>query len=494
MAEGARAQALVIGAGTNELVCAHRLARAGLRVRVLAERAQNGEPELEEGWVPPTVVRALGRAARGLAVERPEPWATVALEDGGFFELSGDLARTVEAIRRLSPHDARRWPDFCARMAQLARFLERVYRAAPPDPASRTFAGLAQLAGFAWSVRRLGRQGMEELLRLLPMPVSDWLDEWFECDALKGALAAAGVMDLDLGPRAGGTAFNLLHRHAGSSPGVFRPPRSNLRRVLRELSGVEIRYAGPLARIEVRAGRVTAVVLAGGEEIAAPLVVSGADPRRTLLELVDPGWLDPELVRAVRHIRCRGVAAQVTLALASEPAFARLVVAPSPDYLERAHDDAKYGQLSRAPYLEALAAGKGADGRSCLRVRVQYAPYALAAGEWDETRRRALAELVLQRLRRHAPALSEAAVEHVLAPPDLEAAYGWPQGQPQHAELALDQLLWMRPHPALARYRTPIAGLYLCGPAMHPGADIAGAAGAHCAREILRDLRRGALR
>jgi phytoene dehydrogenase-like protein len=312
------------------------------------------------------------------------------------------------------------------------------------------------------------------------MSVADFLDDWFETAALKGLLGAAGVRHLQQGPRSGGTAFRLLHDHVGSPPGVFRPPRTNVARVLAGLPGVERRDAR-VVRISVRDGRVAGVVLAGGEEIAASLVVSGADPRRALLELVDPAWLDPELVRAVRNIRSRGVVARVTLTLERTPDFATLVLAPSLDHLERAYDDAKYGRVSAQPYLEARSAEAFADGRHRVHVHVQYAPYRLADGEWDDARRAKLGDAVVEMLAPHLPAVVE---RTVLSPRDLEEAHGWPEGQAHHAELALDQLLWMRPIPALARYATPITGLYLCGPAMHPG--IPGAAGANAARVILR--------
>jgi phytoene dehydrogenase-like protein len=267
----------------------------------------------------------------------------------------------------------------------------------------------------------------------------------------------------------------------GSPPGVFRPPRSNVVQVLRELPGVEIRGGARVERIVVRAGRAAGVVLANGEEIAAALVVSGVDPRRTLLELVEPGWLDPETTRAAQSIRARGVVAQMTLTLDRAPAFGTLVVAPSLDYLERAYDDAKYRRVSAHPYLEARA---GAERR--IHVHVQYAPYALADGEWDGARCAALGRRVEELLLPH---LGATVVERaVRSPRELETAHGWPEGQAHHAELALDQLLWMRPTPALARYRTPIDGLYLCGPGMHPGAGVAGAAGANAARVILRDF------
>jgi phytoene dehydrogenase-like protein len=311
--------------------------------------------------------------------ENPDPWAVAELPQDGSLELWRDMARSVESIRRVSERDAARWPDFCARMARLARFLERIYLDAPPDPLGVRFAVRARL---------LGKQGLIDLMRLLPMSVAELLDDWFESDALKGVLGAAGVMGLRQGPRSGGTAFVFLHHHVGSPPGVFRPPRTAV-----SLSG-EMRRS-VLQRIDVKEGRVQGITLADGTEIAADLVVSTLHPQRTLLELVDPAWLDPELVRAVRHIRSRA------------PAFTTFVHAPSLDHLERAHDAAKYG----------------IEGSS-------------------------------------------------LSPQSV-------------AELALDQVLWMRPVPELAHYRTPVPGLWLCGPSMHPGPGILGASGYNAARAVL---------
>ncbi|HLB14335.1 MAG TPA: NAD(P)/FAD-dependent oxidoreductase [Burkholderiales bacterium] len=479
------ADAVVIGAGVDELVAAHTLARAGYRVLVLEERAASGDAQ--SGWVPPRIARDLALDRHGLKIDHTDPWVSAALPDGGRLELWRDVARSAEAIRRLSTRDAAKWPAFCDRMARLARLLEAVYTAPPPDPISRKLGELARLAGLGLRARRLGRQGIEDLLRLLPMSVADFLDDWFEADTLKGLLGAAGVMHLQQGPRSGGTAFRLLHQLVGSPAGVFRPPRSNIARVLSELPGVERRRDAQVVRITVREGRAIGVGLASGEEIAASIVVSGADPQRTLLELVDPGWLDPELARAVRNIRRRGVVARVTLTVDREPGFSTLVLAPSLDDLEHAYDDVKYGRVSARPYLEARSAEPLADGRHRLHVHVQYAPYTLADGEWDDARRAALGDLVVETLSPHLPAVVE---RTVLAPPDLEEAYGWPEGQAHHAELALDQVLWMRPVPALARYATPIEGLYLCGPSMHPGGGIAGAAGANAARVIRRGSRR----
>jgi len=470
--------AIVIGAGANGLVAAHLLAKAGRKVVVL-ERQAGDDGALDTGWVPPRLATEL--ALPGLAVRRPDPWIAVALADGGRLELSQDLARSVEAIRRVSPKDAARWPAFCERMHRLAGFLEALYGAPPPDIESRNLGELFRLALLGARARRMGKQAVVDLLRVPPMSAAELLDEWFVSDALKGALGAGAVLHLRQGPRSGGTAFVLLHHHVGSLSGVFRPPRSNLRQVLAGLAAVEVRRGAAVLRITVQDGRAGGVVLANGDELSAPLVVSGADPRATLLGLVEPGWLDPEFAHAVRNIKCRGVAARVTLAVDRDPGFATLAVAPSLEYLERAYDDAKYGRVSASPYLEARAEDHRVD------VHVQYAPYALADGGWDDGRRRALGNAVIERLALHAPALGPSVTRcEVLTPRELEERQGLTEGNAYHGELTLDQILFMRPVAGWGRYRTPIRGLWLCGAGTHPGGAIAGGAGRLAAREILK--------
>ena len=447
-------RAIVIGTGADALVAAQLLARGGREVMVIEGRHASAE----EGWAPPKLLKAL--RLEGFQLDWPDPWLAVPLPDGGRLELRRDMAQSVEAIRRVSARDAERWPKFCARIARLARFLEGVYAAPPPDPLSPRFALRA---------RMLGRTGLADLLRILPMPVAELLDDWFESDALKGALGAAGVQHILQGPRSSGTAFRFLHQHVGCPPGVFRAPRSNVLELLRRLPRVELQET-EVASITVREGTARGVVLQDGRSLEADLVVSSADPRRSLLDLVEPGWLDPELVRALRHVRRRGVAARLRIELDRSPGFAQLAIAPSLDYLERAYDDAKHGGISRQPYIEARSEG------SRLDVLVQYAPYGVECA--------GLADTVIALLAEH---WGDAQPRHTefLAPRELEEAESWPEGQPHHAELALDQVLWMRPVPELARYRTPIRNLWLCGPGMHPGAGVAGAAGYHCAREIL---------
>jgi phytoene dehydrogenase-like protein len=471
--------AIVIGAGVNGLVAAHTLARAGRRVLVL-ERQSETDAALDVGWVPPQVIKELQLGQQGFKVERPDPWMTVALPNGGRLDLWQDPAKTMQAIRQLSAADAGKWPEFCRRMGRLAGILEAIYQAPPPDVETTNPGELLRLAGLGLKVRGMGKQGMIDLLRVLPMSVAELLDDWFESDALKAVLGAAGVLHLRQGPRSGGTAFNLLHHHVGSPPGVFRSPLSNLSQVLARLPGVEVRRGAPVARVTVQQGRATGVTLASGEEIAAPLVLSSADPRSTLLGLVDPAWLDPEFVRAVRNVKCRGVSARITLMLDRPTGFTALTVAPSLDYLERAYDDAKYGRVSRHPWLEARA-----EDRRVV-VHAQYVPYALADGRWDDARRGILGDVVVALLSQQLPTLQGVTQREVLAPPDLEARYGVTEGHLYHGEHTLDQILFMRPVPGWGQYRTPVPGLYLCGAGTHPGGAIAGGPGRNAARAALK--------
>jgi phytoene dehydrogenase-like protein len=427
---------VVLGTGIDELVAARMLMHRGRAVRVLAA---GEEPD---GTLAPQVAAELGLRQ---ALEAPDPWIS------GPVELWRDVGRSTESIRRLSRRDADRWPQFCERVARVAGFLEQLYLAPPPDPLSTRFA---------FRARRLGRQGLTDLMRFLPKSIAELADDWFESDALKGLLAALALPDLQHGARSGGTAFRLVHANVGNPPGVFLPPLGSARRGLEQ--GLDMRRVA-VERIVVRQGKVAGVTLAGGEELAADEIVSGLGPRRTLTDLVDAAWLDPQLVRAVRHIRCRSVAARIALELDRPAPFGALVVAPSLDYVERAYDHSKYGELSSHPVLHA----RRAEGNRLL-VEVQYVPRTHTDVALLE---RVAREMLL-------PHLAGVKVRHMKT--EL------PGGRAPYAELMLDQALWMRPLAGLARYRTPIAGLWLTGLSMHPGPGIGGAAGFNCVREMLR--------
>lgn len=520
-----RYDAVVVGAGHNGLVAASYLARAGWSVLVVEQGDVVGGATVTEEFHPgfrvdafahrmgPFSGRVLGDlrlGAYGLEMVRPDP-ARVALADARALSLFRDPSKAAEAMRPFSPADASRWPAFCRTVSNAARLINAVRGREPPELPHPGLGDLLRLAAVGLGLRRLGRRAMAETVRMLPMSLADLLDDWFESDVLKGAIASVGLMGLMQGPRAGGTAYALLHQiAAGEGPGDVVLVRGGMGRVAQALAGAaraagaEIRTSAAVERIVVRSDAAAEVVLAGGETLAAKRILSSADPRRTFLQMVGPEALDPGFVRQVRNVRMRGVCAKVLLALGELPQVraagdggavlgGAITVAPSLDYLERAFDDAKYGGVSEGPFVEAVIPsltdpGLAPAGRHVMSVLVQYAPYRLKAGSWDDARREALGDAVVALLARHAPNLPGAVLHRqVLSPLDLERRLGLTEGDIFQGEMALDQSFFMRPVPGWARYRTPIRGLYLCGAGAHPGGGVTGLPGYLAARAALRD-------
>ncbi|HKZ86121.1 MAG TPA: NAD(P)/FAD-dependent oxidoreductase [Anaerolineae bacterium] len=518
---------IVIGGSVNGLVAAAYLARAGQRVLVLEQRGDIGGTFVTEdafpgfrfntvvhdvGWLSPRIVQDLELARHGLDLIRPDVTVLMPLPDGGGLALWRDIGKSVEAIRRFSRSDAEKWPTFSERLGKLAGFLETVYATTIPSIATTSLSDALTALGLGRRLRGLGTTDMIEMLRMLPVSAAEWLDDWFETDALKGALGAGGVTNLCQGPRASGTALVMLHHHVGKPAGACRSLTTarggigNLANAIASAArqhGVEIRTGVEVARILVKDERATGVALANGDEIAAKRVVSALDPRRTFLGLIDPMRLEPAFVRAVQNIKYRGVTAKVNLALGELPKFKGLdesslrgliSIGPSIDYLERAYDDAKYGRVSSQPYLEAVIPSLSDPalapaGRHVMSIRVQYAPYPRTRreGDWDDARREALGDTVVDTLAGYAPNLKSSILHRqVLTPLDLEERFGLTEGHLYHGEMTLDQILFMRPVPGWAQYRAPIDGLYLCGEGTHPGGGIAGMSGHNAAREILK--------
>jgi phytoene dehydrogenase-like protein len=518
--------AIVIGAGLNGLTAAATLAKAGRRVLVVERsdtaggmaRALEFAPGFraapfahDPGWLPPAIARALG-----LAPTAPDYAAaplTVALDRREFLTLSADRARATEAIRRVAPQDAAQWGAFTDRLGKLAGFLAQLYQRPPPAGDWRAPRELVSLAGLALAFRRLGRDDMAALMRTLPMPVQDMLDDTFTHEPLKAALAAGGMQSIRQGPRSAGTAFVLLHHLAGAPAGMVRRAGAwrvenivaVLENVARRLS-VTIRTGSPVQSIAVKDDAVRGVVLDGGEELAAPLVLSSADPARTLLGMIDPVWLDPDFIHAVRNIKYRGSTAIVLYALdrlpdvpglADPQALAGMVsLTPTLNALERAYDAAKYGRISERPHVEitvpTLAAShRAAEGKHVLIARMQHAPYQLHQSQWDDGRRTALARSVTSTIEDVLPGFAGHVLhQRTLAPPDLEAEFALTEGAASHGELMLDQILFMRPLGGWARYAMPVDGLFLCGAGTHPGPGIIGGSGWLAARRALRGGRR----
>ena len=518
---------LVVGGGHNGLTAAFYLAKAGHHVTVLERRATVGGcvgvDEFALGFRAPlsnalgplrkAVVRDMGLATR-VQFLHPDP-RLVALEPGGrALHFANDIARTADAIRPFSERDAERYAAFSGALSRVGTFLGGLFEMTPPSIDAPAAGEMWEMVKVGRRFRALGRADGFRLLRWGPMAAADLVAEWFENDLLQAAIATRGVFGTAMGPwSAGSGAALMLHAALDPAPGgtsvTAKGGLGALAGAMAEAvktAGAQIRTNAPVARITVADGRATGVVLEDGTELNADAVVSNADPKRTFLHLVDPVDLEPGFLTKVRNYRARGTVAKVHLALNALPSFrgvagpsdlhGRIVIAPGIDYLERAYDASKYGELPQEPYLEITIptlsdSSLAPAGKHLMSVHVQFVPYTLSGGKsWNDARQ-ALTTTVLGILEQYAAgvgAMVEAA--QVLAPVDLEHHYGLSGGHIYHGEHALDQLFTMRPVLGWARHRTPIDRLFLCGAGTHPGGGITAAPGQNAAREIAAALAR----
>jgi phytoene dehydrogenase-like protein len=523
---------VIIGAGHNALVAAFYLARAGLHPLVLERRLVPGGAAATEEFHPgfrgstyahaaapldAQLVRDMGLARHGLEMILPDPALFAPAGDGRTLVLYRDPERSAQSIAQFSKPDAGRYAAFAQTLAKIAGVLRPLMAKTPPALRSPRPGDVWALLGAGRSLRGLGSQDMFRLLRWGPMAVADLAAEWFESEPLRAVLAGRGIFGAALGPWSAGSAALMLLRAAfdpepASGVQFVRGGMGKLASALANAAthaGAEIRNGAEVASITVRNGAAAGVALASGEEIAAKVVVSGADLRRTLLSLIDPTELEPDFVGRVRNYRSQGVLAKVNLALAGLPAFAgitgngdarlalagRIHIGPEIDYIERAFDASKYGEFSPEPYLEAaiptLSDPELAPaGAHVMSIYAQFAPYKLRGTDWH-AQRDALGNAVVKTLTRYAPDLPALILHRqVITPLDLESQLGQSGGHIFHGELALDQLFSLRPLLGWASYRTPVQRLYLCGSGTHPGVALSGSSGANAARELLKDWKK----
>ncbi len=534
-ANGVGWDAVVLGGGHNALVTAAYLAKAGRRTLVLEARDRVGGaaetadlggvrvPRLADtvGRLRPSIVKDLDLRSHGLRLVSPDVRVFAPQPDGRTVTLWTDQARTVEGLRGWSTHDADHYPAFDRLVRALARFLADLAAETPPDVKAPGLGDALTGLKLGRTFRGLGKHDAHTILRVLPMAVADFVAEAFETDAVQAAIAWRGVRHSFLGPWSAGSTAILLGDSAGNDGGaagqtVFAiggpGALSEALAAAARAAGAEIRCASKVTAIRSRDNRVTGVALASGEEIAASVVVSGVDPKQTLVGLADPVTVGPSMRWRAGNYRTPGVVAKVNLVLDRLPRFraaggddeqllrGRILVAPGIDAIERAFDAAKYGRVSETPVLEAtipslvdpsLVDGAAA-GTHVMSVSAQYAPHTLRDGSWDDTGRAdALGDAVVGVLDGLAPGLaSSVRAREVITPLDLEREYGLSGGHPLHGEQALDQFFLWRPFLGSGRYRLPIDGLYLCGSGAHPGGGITGQPGQNAAREILADAKR----
>ena len=523
-----RYDTIVIGAGHNGLTAAAYLARAGRKVLVLERRHVVGGAAVTEEVFPgfrfsvcsyvvsllrPEIIRELDLPRHGLEI-LPLDGTFTPKPDGDYLWRVNDHAKTRREIARHSLLDAEAYEEYGKAMVEMGRFVKPLLDMVPPDPLSLDPRGLAQLLRLFRRFQRLPRGDQYNQIQLMTMSAADFLDQWFETDVLKATMAASGVIGTCLGPRSPGTAHVLLHHYMGEIDGTFRSwglPRGGTGEISNAIAGaaraasVDIRTGAEVANIVVQGNKVAGVALANGDEIRAGLVVSNLDPRRTFLGLVEKTVLPDEFVADIKRYRFRGSSGKVNLALGDLPDFTCLPgpgphlrgaisISPSLDYLERAYDETKYGRFSRRPYIDIVipsltdptVAPPGQHVMSCF---VQYAPYHLTEGSWDD-KREEFGDAVVDTIAEYAPNLNDILLHRqVLTPLDLEREWGLSEGNIFHGELTLDQLYFLRPVPGWAQYKTPIRNLFMCGAATHPGGGIMGASGRNAARTILSSAR-----
>lgn len=520
---------VVVGGGHNGLACAAYLARAGLDVLVLERRdVLGGAAVTEEPWpgyrvssaayvvslMPPRIVDELRLKRHGYEVSIITPDYFVPFPDGTSLTLWGDVGRDAESIARFSKKDADAYVEFDRYFDRVARLLKDLLFVVAPNMRMRDLPRWVRTAG---RLRRWTGRDVHEAVRLFTMSAADFLDEWFEDERVKGALATQAVIGGWCGPMSPGSAYVLMHHwigevegHAGAWGWVRGGMGGESRAMARvaEAAGAEIRTHAEVQRVAIDAGgRAVGVELADGSLVRARRVVSAAHPVTTYLDLVGEDRLPDDVVRDVGRYRTRSGSVKVNVALSELPRFPSwdqegdphlglAAVSPSIEYLERAWDDAKYGRPSEHPYVEVVfptahEAGLAPEGKHVMLAFCQYGPYELREGSWDTERER-FGRRVIDTLGEFAPNLPDA-VEHmeVLAPKDIEERFGLVGGNIMQGELTPDQMFSFRPIPFYGDYRSPVAGLYLCGAGTHPGGGVMGVPGRNAATVVLRDHRRG---
>jgi len=493
---------IVIGAGLNSLVVANYLAKAGKRVLVLERREIVGGQAVTEtfgdgfradalhagGQLRPDIVSDLDLARHGLPSSASEPLISLLPEGRQLRLTADDDAETLASIAALSRTDAERWPAFVSFMREATEFLDAAYRTPMPRLPHVSLSDGLPLAKLGMKLRGLGPRDMFRVIRMLPMSALELTEEWFESEAMRAAIGAVAVHGATLGPMSAGSGFTLLHNWLNRGGPGQRRVEGGVGRIAEALvtalkaRGGQVRTSADVKTILQDDQRVRGVQLADGEEISARVVVSGADPRHTLLDLVGAPELPPEFVWHTQSIKMRGSVAKVHLLTDGDHGLpnATLVLAPSVRYVERAFDAAKYGQMSTAPYLEITSSGP------VVSIHFQFAPYALRDGEWSQERavlERIAVDTAAEALPQLKPSIREI---KSLTPLDLEKTYRLTEGDLNHGQLILDQTFFMRPMPGWSTHKTPIDNFYLCGNGVHGGGGLSGVSGRNAAMAVLK--------
>jgi phytoene dehydrogenase-like protein len=521
---------VVIGGGHNGLVNAAYLARAGKKVLVLERRHVLGGAAVTEEVFPgfkfsvcsyvvsllrPEIIRELDLPRHGLEI-LPLDGTFSPMLNGDYLWRVNDHAKTRREIARHSKLDAEAYDEYGKAMIEMAHFVKPIMSMTPPDPTSLNLKGLKDLLFLGRRFQHLPAEDKYNQVQLMTMSAVDFLDQWFETDVLKATMSASGIIGTFLGVRSPGTAYVLLHHYMGEIDGAFRSwglsrggtgAISNAIGDAAREAGAEIRTEAPIEKILLKNGQARGVVLKNGDEIHAQVISSSVDPRLTFMKMVGEDHLPDDFAADLKRYKYRGSSGKVNLALDGLPNLTSLPgpghhlrgaisISPSVDYMERAYDEAKYGRYSRRPYIDIVIPSLtdpsvAPPGKHVMSCFVQYAPYNLKEGNWDD-KREEFGDAVVETIAEHAPNIRDLILNRqVLTPLDIERDFGLSEGNIFQGELTLEQLFFLRPAPGWAQYRTPIRNLYMCGSATHPGGGVMGAPGRNAAMQLLKDWKRG---
>jgi phytoene dehydrogenase-like protein len=521
--------AIVVGAGHNGLTAAAYLAGAGLSTLVLERREIVGGCCVTEEIAPgcrvsttsyiasmlrPEVIRDLRLGDFGLRMVPCDPAIQVAFPEGKVVPWWAERARAVAEFRKYSIKDAATFVRVDDQLKKLARYLQPFFLEPPPEIETGSLQGWADLFRVGRRFRSISNGEVAELISFLTGSLGEFLDHNYESDIIKTLFLANNVYGKHGGPYQPGTAigllFHLLSGGAEEVQGFYGHVMGGMGAITQALAaagqklGAEIRTSSPVSRIDTRQGKVRGVVLEDGTEIRSRLVLSNADPKRTFLKMIDESELSADFLHAVRGIKMEGPCAKVNMVLSEEPRFTGTpatytplertfyTLVPSLEFAERCYDTAKFGEIPEELWVDCVVSSNADEslapsGKHILTCFVQYVPYHLRQGTWDE-KRELLGDRVVKKIGEHAPNVPNSILaRQVLTPLDLERTYGLTEGNIFHGDLRLEQLFFMRPVPGWSQYRTPIAGLYLCGAGAHPGGGVTGAPGHNAAHQVLRD-------
>jgi len=525
---------VIIGGGHNGLVAAFYLAKAGFKPLVLERRSQPGGAAITEEFHPgfrgsilahsagplrADVVRDMQLEKNGLRLIKPEVGITALSPDGRALVLYSDVKRAAEEVSKFSAKDAAKYPEFKQSLDRISRVIEEVLSTTPPDIDNPSSGDLWRMLKTGRAIRNLGKKDMYRLLRWGPMAAADLVAEYFETELLRAVVAARGIFGTFLGPWSAGSSLVLLLRAAADShpagsawfaAGGMGAVTQAMAAVAKQ-AGAEIRSGVEVIEVRVKDGTANSVVLSTGEEISATAIVSNADPKRTFLKMVDARHLPEAFLFSIRGIKMQGPCAKVNFVLSEEPNFTGTpathtalertfyTLVPSLAFAERCYDIAKFGDIPEELWVDCVISSNADPslapaGKHILTCFVQYVPYYLRQGNWDDNRE-LLGDRVVKKIAEYAPNVPASIIaRQVLTPLDLERTYGLTEGNIFHGDLRLEQLFFMRPVSGWSQYRTPVDGLYLCGAGAHPGGGVTGAPGHNAAHQVLRDWKKGRLK